>query len=333
MKKAIKGDKRQVAQMTLPLIYDNKDVKNYAKQHWNITFARQKKISVYAKRIMANVMAMIREDDAELRSYYQMHISDVAPNTDSDFHSKVKKAFDELTDLKWLIQDLESDYFAFRHLLNTSDIHCAYKAGTITIVLNPLLKPYFLEIAHYTTYELKHYMHFSSWYSMRIFELLAAFKDTGTWIVSLNEFRELMDCQKKYPDTTHLLQKTLSEPLQELSSTNLAFTYAPIYDQNSKGKGRRPVVALEFKLKNITVTEIPASWYEYSDAHKQILLRLRSWKVSEVNIVRYANSIGLEGANKLLYEWQLKGNQIENKEKYCNAVWVRVGKAAMEIKS
>ena len=64
---AKKKDKREVAQMTLPLIFDEKDVKKYAKQHWNVTFARQRKVSVYAKRIMANVLAMITEDDNELR--------------------------------------------------------------------------------------------------------------------------------------------------------------------------------------------------------------------------------------------------------------------------
>ena len=220
---AKKKDKREIAQMTLPLIFDEKDVKKYAKQHWNVTFARQRKVSVYAKRIMANVLSMIKDDDSDLRPYYQMHISDVVPTTDSDFHAKVKKAFDELTDLKWLIEDISTKYFAFRHLLNTSDVNCAYKDGTISIVLNPLLKPYFIELAHYSIYELKHYMHFSSWYSLRMFELLSAFKDTGIWWVSIDEFRQLMDCEKKYPLTKDLLKYALTEPLHELESTDLAF--------------------------------------------------------------------------------------------------------------
>jgi len=325
---AKKKDKREVAQMTLPLIFDEKEVKKYAKQHWNVTFARQRKVSVYAKRIMANVLAMIKEDDRELRPYYQMHISDVVPTTDSDFHAKVKKAFDELTDLKWLIEDISTKYFAFRHLLNTSDSNCSYKDGTISIVLNPLLKPYFIELAHYSIYELKHYMHFSSWYSLRMFELLSAFKDTGIWWVSIDEFRQLMDCEKKYPLSKDLLKYTLAEPLQELESTEFAFTYDPVYDMYAHGRGRKPVIALEFRLKKATPKNIPEEWFEFSDAHKNVLLRLRSWQVTDANIVRYAKVIGMERANKLLYEWQLKGKEIQDKAKYCNAVWVRVGKAA-----
>jgi len=329
MSKIKKKDKREVAQMTLPLIYTERDVKAYAKQHWNATFARQRKVSVYAKRIMANVLAMIKEDDSSLRPYYQMHISSVISNADVDAYTKIKAAFIELSQLHWLLEDLEKKRFEVRHLLNTSDINCRYEDGYITVVLNPILKPYFIELAHYTIYELKHYMHFSSWYSLRMFELLSAFKDTGVWWVAIDEFRLLMDCEKKYPNQHDMLKKTLTEPLQELEATDLAFTYEPVFDMYSHSRGRKPVIALEFQLKKARPKNIPKEWFEFSDEHKKVLLRLRTWQVTDANIVRYAKAIGLERANKLLYEWQLKGKEIQDKAKYCNAVWVRVGKAAM----
>ena len=329
MSKIRKKDKREVAQMTLPLIYTERDVKAYAKQHWNATFARQRKVSVYAKRIMANVLAMIKEDDSSLRPYYQMHISSVISNTDVDAYTKIKAAFIELSQLHWLLEDLEKKRFEVRHLLNTSDINCRYEDGYITVVLNPILKPYFIELAHYTIYELKHYMHFSSWYSLRMFELLSAFKDTGVWWVAIDEFRLLMDCEKKYPNQHDMLKKTLTEPLQELEATDLAFTYEPVFDMYSHSRGRRPVIALEFQLKKARPKNIPKEWFEFTDEHKKVLLRLRTWQLTDANIVRYAKANGLERANKLLYEWQLKGKEIQDKAKYCNAVWVRVGKAAM----
>lgn len=328
MAKTKKKDKREVAQMTLPLIYEEKDVKLYAKQHWNATFARQRKVSVYAKRIMANVLSMIKDDDSELRPYYQMHISDVISNSEVDSYTKIKNSFIELSQLHWLLEDIEKKRFEVRHLLNTSDINCRYENGYITIVLNPILKPYFTELAHYTIYELKHYMHFSSWYSLRMFELLSAFKDTGVWWVSIGEFRKLMDCENKYPKVPDMLKYVLSEPLQELEKTELAFAYETILDKSSHNRGRKPVIALEFQLKKTSARNIPESWFEFSDAHKNVLLRLRTWMVTDSNIVRYAKVIGMEAANKLLYEWQLKGKEIQDKAKYCNAVWVRVGKAA-----
>ncbi|MNL19154.1 Initiator Replication protein [compost metagenome] len=162
-----------------------------------------------------------------------------------------------------------------------------------------------------------------------MFELLSAFKDTGVWWVAIDEFRLLMDCEKKYPNQHDMLKKTLTEPLQELEATDLAFTYEPVFDMYSHSRGRKPVIALEFQLKKARPKNIPKEWFEFSDEHKKVLLRLRTWQVTDANIVRYAKAIGLERANKLLYEWQLKGKEIQDKAKYCNAVWVRVGKAAM----
>ena len=93
-------------------------------------------------------------------------------------------------------------------------------------------------------------------------------------------------------------------------------------------RGRKPVIALEFRLKRAVPKNVPQEWFEFSDEHKNVLLRLRTWQVTDPNIIRYAKAIGMERANKLLYEWQLKGKEIQDKAKYCNAVWVRVGKAA-----
>lgn len=327
----MKNNKKSTVQLTLPMNLPPREVKEYAKQHWNITFARQKKVSVYAKRIMANVIAQIRDNDFDLLPYYQMHVTQIAP-PDGDHESvykEIKKAFNELTDLKWLLENLETKEYAYRHLLNTSDTRCGYKDGLITIVLNPILKPYFVEIAHYTIYELKHYMTFKSWYSMRMFELLSAFKDTGIWETSIEKFREMMDCQEKYPMVKDLLKRTLAEPLQELETTKMAFEYETIEEERF-GRGKRATIALRFRLKNVELKEIPASWYEFSDEHKSILIRLKAFKVSEINITRYAKLIGFEGAKKLLKEWENKERserKIDDKVKYCNAVWVKIGKS------
>lgn len=65
------------------------------------------------------------------------------------------------------------------------------------------------------------------------------------------------------------------------------------------------------------------------DEYKKVLLGLKPFKVAEKNITRYAKAIGFQKAKKLLKEWQEKegsSRKIDHKEKYCNAVWVRVGK-------
>lgn len=322
---------RRITQLALPLEVPKREFANKVKQHWNITFARQKKVSVCAKRIMAKVISQIRNDDVEFRPFYQMHITDVVPDgiDKASAYKEVKKAFDELTDLKWLFEDLEKEKFYYRHLINTSDANCGYEAGTITIALNPLLKPYFLELAHYTEYETKHYMHFSSWYSMRLFELLSAFKDSGWWHVDVQEYRKLMDCENKLKASKDLIKYTLAEPLEALENTPLAFTYEVISGSPVGKRGRPSIIEIQFKLKKVVPKQIPQSWYTYSDEHKRVLFKLMDFKVTEKNITKYAPIIGIDKAKKLVREWEEKersDRKIDNKEKYCNAVWCRTGK-------
>ena len=327
--------------MSLPLeLSKSPELKQYVKQHWNITFARQKKISVYSKRIMATVLAQISDTDTQLAPFYRFHVKEIAtPDQDTtSIYKDIKKAFDELTDLKWLFEDVSKETFTFRHLLNTSDANLGYSQGWVTVVLNPLLTPYFVALAkNYSTYELKWYMTFRSWYSMRLFELLAAFKDTGFWRVSIEEFRELMDCKNKYVNNTKLLlEYILAEPIKELENTKYAFTYKTLENDLKMGRGRKPIAALEFRLKHVEPVVIPQEWYQFSDEHRSLLVELKKFKVTEKNIIRYAKAIGLNGAKKLLKEWKEKessNTRIDNKEKYCNAVWVRVGKECLKEKA
>jgi plasmid replication initiation protein len=330
-------------QLSLPLELAKKpEFKEYVKQHWNVTFARQKKVSVCAKRIMVMVLAQIRDNDMAFKPYYQMHVTDViSPESYNDRRSafkEVRKAFDELMDQRWYFEDVKNERFVPRHILDTTKIQevdgfeCSYDHGLITVVINPALKPYFIELAHYTTYEIKHYMTFSSWYSMRMFELLAAYKDTGVWIVGIEEFRMLMDCTNKYPLNKDFIKKVLAEPQKDLENTKYAFTFKSLENELKRGKGRKPIAALEFRLKYVEPAAIPQEWYQFSDEHRTVLFELQKFKVTEKNILRYAKGIGLDGAKKLLKEWkekELSNTRIDNKEKYCNAVWVRVGKAIL----
>jgi len=145
-----------------------------------------------------------------------------------------------------------------------------------------------------------------------------------------------MDCKSKYANNTKLLlEYILAEPIKELENTKYAFTYKTLENEFKMGRGRKPIAALEFRLKHVEPVTIPKEWYQFSDEHRNVLVELQRFKVTEKNIMRYANAIGLDGAKKLLKEWREKdksNTRIDNKEKYCNAVWVRVGKESLKEK-
>jgi plasmid replication initiation protein len=323
-------------QLTLPLVIPDAEFKAVVKQHWNVTFARQQKISVYAKRIMALVIAQIQENDLALKPFYQMHIRDIVREASVDrntAYKEVKKALKELSDQSWEFEDITRGKWTIRHLVDTTKIliedgfEYGYDSGTITVVLNPSLKPFFIELGHYSTYLLHDYMKFKSWYSMRLYEILEAFKDTGIWYVPIDEYRKLMDCQTKYPLVKDLINKTLKEPAEELKETRMAFEYSPILSKTS-GKGRPPIVALEFKLKHITQRKIPKEWLT-NPKTAAIINALKEFKVTDANIVKYIKYFPGTELTKLIRDWQIKeasSERINDKQSYCNSVWVKLGK-------
>ena len=348
------ADKRS-NQLMLPFdLQYEPEHRQFVKQHWNVTFARQKKMSVLAKRIMAKVVDQIRDDEMSLREFYQIRIQDIIEDssvTKAGAYNSVQGALYELAQVVWEFASPDNSQYFLLHLVDTSKQHrVGYQDGIITMVVNPQLAPYFIQIAHYTKYQLKNYMTLRSWYSMRFFEILSAFKDTGEWIVSVEEYRMLMDCwhekdQKgkvkndkqgnpkiKYPNINSLIKYTMTEPLEELADTELAFSYEPIYEEKRTTKGRKRLTAFRFKLNSLPRTSIPASWLTNEVVSKTIA-SLRRWKISDRNIALYLEDIGTKKANELIYEWQMKENsdkRIDDKAKYCNKVFVLIGKTAQQ---
>lgn len=345
---------RAVPMLELDLKYEP-EFRGEVKQHWNVTFAHQKKISVYGKRIIARVIDQIRDNDYQLREFYQLHISSILEGTDIDTetaYAKIKGALYELADVKWEFESIDHKEWYFRHLLDTTkEQRVGYKEGVITILLNPQLAPYLVKAAHYSKFPLNGYMNLKSWYSMRFFEILAAWQDKGYWEVTVDNYRQYMDCWHeidkrgqikkdksgqplvKYANTRLLIANTMKEPEKELAGTDFEFTFTPIYETDRPGRGRKKIIRFRFELKKGAVLkDIPASWLEHVDTGS-IIMRLREWKVTDTNIVKYAPILKQEGALELLKAWEAKNRSnrhIDDKLRYCNAAFVRAGKQALE---
>lgn len=326
---------------------------NEVKQSRSATLSHQRKMSVYSKRILARVLEQITEDDLQLREFYQLRVSSIVDDTNLDVvsaYSFVKRALRELSTVQWEFEDLDTKEWYFLALLDTSKkVRVGIKDGIVTVVLNPELTPYFVQIAgQYSTYKLDAYMGLHTWYSMRFYEILSTFRDTGWWEVPLNEYRLLMDCGPeldkwgkpkkdklgniivKLADTKDLVKYTVLHAQKELASTPCAFEYQPILEQKA-GRGRPKIVGLRFTLLHKLLTAIPTSWLEHKPT-AALIGRLREFRVTDKNIAQYLVPLTTAAAQRLVHEWQLKENsqkKIDDRVKYCNAVFVRAGKAAV----
>ena len=108
MADGMEGEDKRSTQLVLPLglTYEPKH-KDLVKQHWHVTFARQGRMSVTAKRIMARVIDQVRDDDFKLRPFYQFRIVDIITDagvTKETATKEIQGALRELTASQWASQ-------------------------------------------------------------------------------------------------------------------------------------------------------------------------------------------------------------------------------------
>lgn len=352
----------QPKQLTLPLevLQDelNPEYLEIVKQNWKITFSRQHMTSVHVRRVMGLIAAQIREDN-EVKEYYQITADKIIRETNLDrfeVYKLMKGVVYELANVCYFIEDEDSGTLIPRHLLDTTRFKypAGYVGGTLTVAFNPQLNGIVNQLAHYAPFELNQYVNFSSWYSIRLYELLYAFKDKDNAEWDIENYREWMGCGVewdrqgnpktikktgkpkyiKYSNHADAIERTTREPLKEFKGTNLEFKVSPVYSTGG-GRGRPSIkkVRFDFVWERKSSVEKIAVWVEGSEKFKAIYERLKRWRVSDENIVKYAKAIGHDGLNKLMIDWQEKNKTKEpilSPLKYCNSEIVRVGKEKLK---
>jgi len=351
-------------QLTLPLDVIHEDLKpEYAeivKQNWKITFSRQHLASVHAKRVMGLIAAQIRED-GEVKEYYQITVDKVINETGLnkyEVYKRMKGVVYEMSNIVYFIEDEKSHTVVPRHLLDTTRFEnpAGYYNGMLTVAFNPQLKGIVNHLAHYNRYELNAYVNFSSWYSMRLYELLSAFRDKTYVEWDVEKYREWMGCGVeldregkprinkktgkpkyiKYAKHTDAITGTTREPLKEFKGTELEFTVKALY-ADGVGRGRPSIakVRFDFVWQTLSNSQKITAWIEQSQEFKKVYERLQKYKVSDAVVVKYSRIIGKQKLNELLHEWDLRqlpnsDNKIINPEHYCNKVIKEVGEKMIE---
>ncbi len=348
-------------QLVLPLISDCEiEYKEIVKQNWKFTFSRQYLTSVNTKRVIGLIIAQMKEE-GEMRDFYQVRAADIIRKTDvakEEVYRTMRETIFELVNVAFFFEDAKNHEIIPRHLLDTTRFEnpASYKNGVLTVALNPTLRDIIMQLAHYSQFELDSYMNFSSWYSMRLWELLSAFKDTGWWYSPIEEYRELMGCgiaydnkgnqrkekdgsvkYMKYQNNSMMIKKTTAEPIIDFVGTDLEFVVNPVYEERS-GRGRPRIIGVRFDLvfHQLSAIEKIEYWSAKNEKFAKAVARLQAWGVSNENIVKYTHAIGRERVNQLLYSWQMKNTSkdpIGNKLVYCNKAFVAEGKKAIEARN
>ncbi|WP_262884524.1 replication initiation protein [Rudanella paleaurantiibacter] len=209
-----------------------------------VTMARYQ-YNVFEKRIMYQVIAQLqREMRGEIKidvslfgdRYFRIPYKLIDPEQKS--YSKVRGAIDALRK-KDLAITHDKDHWFTGGLVNWGHL----KEGVLTLSLPPAIAPFLLELATgFTAYSSVVVMALQSTYSMRFYEWLSRFRDTGKWYTTPDDLREMLGLSdsKTYQHYARLKEHVIDVAQKELHElyTNGQSDICFSYTEKRKGRGR-----------------------------------------------------------------------------------------------
>lgn len=154
---------------------------------------------------------------------------------------KLKEAIDRIWDRSIIIKD-DDRREEFRWVQNR--VQYLKGEGKVQITFSDSVMPYLTQLkGQFTRVIVKNVSSLSSSYSIRIYELLQQFRNTGDRTIFLNDFRTMLAVDNKYHQFKDLNKMIIKPAIAELNEkSDLAVTFETI-------KEGRTVVALRFKFK------------------------------------------------------------------------------------
>lgn len=120
-----------------------------------------------------------------------------------------------------------------------------YENGIINIKIHPDLIPYLIDLKEkFTSFKLENILYLNSSYAIKIYQLLAQYKEIGKREITLENLRSMLGIgdKKIYRFYGDIRRKILDISKREINTkTDLSFSYKPI-------KQSRKVVAIQFKI-------------------------------------------------------------------------------------
>lgn len=117
------------------------------------------------------------------------------------------------------------------------------KQGKISLSFSAHLHPHLSQlIGKFTRYTLENVKHLKSPHSIRLYELLAQYKEEGSRFIGIDDLRVMFDLTEKYPQYADLRKWVIDPAIKEINETsNLFIAYKP-------EKKARSVVRLWFTI-------------------------------------------------------------------------------------
>jgi len=168
----------------------------------NILVESRYELTLAEIRILLHVISMIKKDDKDFCEY-RMSVRgfiDFAGLSKTGSYERAKQITRKLKsrhlDIPYVDEEGKEHYRQSSWLLVADYIK---GEGYVNILLDPVLKPYLLELKErFTQYDIRNVIALKSSYSYRIYELLKQFEKLSSRTLSIDELRAFLSLEDKY---------------------------------------------------------------------------------------------------------------------------------------
>ncbi len=210
------------------------------------------RFDIWETRVFTKMLTLIRMDDEDFKEY-RIYLKDVV----HDFGLSHKNAYKLLKDgAKGLtkkeiriIRDTPEGLKEFQTHIAVGVDSFVKDGNYLDISFHPKMKPFLLQLqTQFLMYDIRNVLSIQSSFSVRIYELLKQYETIGKRRFSIQELKEMLDVQDKYPLYANFKQRVILKAQEDLEkSTDIRFTF----DEIKSGKQVTELLFYVFRNKEI----------------------------------------------------------------------------------
>lgn len=157
----------------------------------------------------------------DIRFYFEdlKEMSDYQFTGNARFINDLENVYKKMLGLTYRTEDIDDNGDEIiRHFILFNEFQINKTQQFVDISVNPKLEHVLNNLtSNYSKFELSAFTQIKSRYTKTLFRLLMQFKNTGLYVVSLDDFKELLDVPKSYR-MTNIDQTVLNPALDELQT-------------------------------------------------------------------------------------------------------------------
>ena len=261
------------------------------------------------KNLLYMVVASVRPDDPPSK-LYQISVKEMAHISNQP---EVKFEAYKQASRRLMTRVVETTLENGDFLQTTFIASALYKSGKgiIEIELSQRIKPFYVNLhSKFTKIQLAASISLKSAYAKRIYELLCQYKNMPNKVfkkdlLGLKTMLCIVDPKTgkdSYAKWTHFEKAILAVASREINEhTELSFAYKPVMGDRP-GRGRKPVVAVEFSVLYQAKTEF-ASISSLPELHERLVKKFKLRKDQATAVIE---KFTLEEIHKQLYNIEIK---------------------------